>query len=185
MNYRRWGGRYVIRKRTKNQLLMIGLVVGFLIGIVYENVAGTIFIFQTEYLKLFQEMSLDRKEYLFYILKVRVYPLIGIPFLWNFKWRKIITIFLVGWFGFFSGRLLVSAILLQGIKGICLYIAVAFPHMVFYLFAYLILVFHLFSDRKQRWNKLKTIVLVLLFSLGIGCEVYINPQIVKRIIGWI
>lgn len=169
----------------KNQLLIVILAVGFFIGIVYENVAGSIFIFQTEHLKLFQEMNLDRKEFLFYILKVRVYPLIGIAFLWNFKWRKIITIFLVGWFGFFEGRLLVSAILLQGIKGIFIYIAVAFPHMIFYMFAYLVLVFHLCSDRKQQWNKLKTVVLILAFLLGIGSEVYINPQIVKRIIEWI
>ncbi len=172
----------MIRNKAKNQLLILALVVGFFVGIIYENMVGSISIFQTETLQLFQEMKIDRIDYLFYVLKMRLYPVLCMVLLWNLKWRKVVINFLVIWCGFFAGRLLVSAILLQGVQGIGLCIAVLFPHMLFYALAYLILLVHLYNDRRRQWNKVKTMVLLLFFGLGVACEVYVNPYIVKCVI---
>lgn len=174
----------MIQHKTRNQLLMILLVVGFFIGIIYENIGGSIQLFQTESLEKYINSPLNRSEYLFYILKTRLLFLLALFFLWNFKWRRIVILFFSTCCGFFLGRILVSAILLQGIKGLVLCVGMLFPHMLFYLFAYLMLILHLYHNRRRQWNRLKTMVFLLVFVLGIYCEVYINPYIVKFLIKW-
>jgi hypothetical protein len=164
---------------------MFLLAIGFFIGIIYENMIASMQIFETEKLHVFQTMSFEWKEYLPYILKIRMIPLICVVFLWNFKWRKVVVAALSVWFGFFLGRFLVSAILLEGLKGIGLCVAVLFPHTLFYGLSYLILLMHLYNDRRRTWNKMKTSVFAICFLLGVWSEVYINPKILKIIAGWI
>ena len=171
----------MIHNRTRNQLLMIVLAVGFFIGIIYENMNGTMQLFRTENLRKFQETCLDEKEYFFYLLKMRMLPAVGLVFLWNFKWRKTMIAIAVGWLGYFWGKVLVSAIVSQGIKGIAVCVAVLFPHVLFYLLAYLMVLLHLLYDRKRQWNRIKTFVFVLFYLLGIWSEMYINPIILKII----
>ena len=175
----------MIANKSRNQLLMILLVVGFFVGILYENIIGSMTLFQTESLKLFVQEYGEKKEYLFYIVKIRTLFLVLILFLWNFKWRKSVILFLSLCYGFFLGRMIVSAILFQGIKGIGICIGILFPQMLFYLFAYLMVILHLYNNRKKQWNRLKTIVFIFIWILGIWCEAYINPQILKIFIRWI
>ena len=175
----------MIRNRTRNQLLIILLAVGFFIGILYENMFAPLQLFHTEYLERFRTSSFESRIYLFYILKIRLLSLVCILFLWNFKWRRIVICIFCVCVGFFLGRILVSLILFQGIKGIVLCIGMFFPHMLFYIFAYLMLIMHLFNNRRRQWNRGKTMVFLVVFVLGICCEVYCNPKIVKFIIEWL
>lgn len=174
----------MIRNNTRNQLLTFLLALGFFIGIIFENIVCSIQIFQIERLRMFSTMHISTREYLFHISLIRAIPLVILVILWNFRWRKVIIALATVFLGFMFGRFLVSAILLHGIKGIVLCMAVLFPHMFFYAFVYLIFALHLFQNRR-RWNKVKTAVLVVCCLLGICSEVYINPQILKIVIGWL
>lgn len=175
----------MIRNQTKNQLLIVLLAVGFFIGILYENVVCNIQIFQTERLQSLGMIAFEEKEYWFYILRIRIVPLIMAILLWNFRWRRATVAVAVTGAGISVGRLLVSAILMQGAKGVVLCTAMMFPHMIFYGFTYLILLMHLYNDRRRQWNKAKTIVVFVCWFIGVWSEVCINPQVLKWIIGWI
>lgn len=170
----------MIHNKSKNQLLIMTLVVGFFVGILYENWVKSIILFDREYVEMFQEM-----EYMIYIVKMRVLPLISIVFLQNFRWRKICILLINGGCGFLFGRILVASIIEQGIKGIGLCILLFFPHMLFYIITYIIVMLQLYSERKRKWKKIQVVVIVLLLALGIFSEVYVNPRILKRILRFV
>ena len=170
----------MIHNKSKNQLLIMALVVGFFVGILYENWVKSIILFDREYVEMFQEM-----EYMIYIVKMRVLPLISIVFLQNFRWRKICILLINGGCGFLFGRILAASIIEQGIKGIGLCVLLFFPHMLFYAFTYMIVMLQLYSERKRKWKKIQVAAITLLLALGIFCEVYVNPRILKRILRFV
>lgn len=170
----------MIHNKSKNQLLIIILVVGFFVGIFYENWAKSISIFRKEYWEIFQTM-----EYMIYIIEMRVLPLCALVFLQKFRWRKIAVLLINSYCGFLLGRIIVAAIIEQGIRGVGLCMTLFFPHMLFYVIIYAILISHLYNERKRKWEKIQVAAIVLFLALGIVGEVYVNPRILKRILRFV
>ena len=169
----------MIYSKARNQLLIVVLVVGFFVGILYENFDKTIHFFEEEQLKIVREMNYKIQEYALYIIKIRLIPLSGIIFLKNLRWRRSVILFINGFCGFLIGRIMVAAIIVQGIKGIVIAAMVLFPHILFYAIAYMIVVLHLYNEKKRKWSKSQIVAIIIFFILGILSEIYINPRILK------
>lgn len=174
--------------KNKGQLLIILLVAGFLIGILYANlVAGDSImlsnIFKKTTLQYFKQAEIVSEKYFLYVLRERIMCLIFICFLSCIKWKKIYVGIVLGTTGFLSGVLMVAAVLQLGIKGILLCIAGMLPHTIFYGFAYGILLWHWYRYPSNKWNKAKTIFAIVMFGAGAITEVYLNPWLVKGVIG--
>ena len=172
--------------RNKNQLLMIALGVGFLLGILYENViaksmGNSARIFQTYFLEQYAQSKVIAEEYLIYVAKIRLLPFLWLLLLGCLKWKKLLVSIVVTWTGFLVGILTVSAVIQLGIKGIVICIVGMFPHMLFYAMAYGIYLVYLFRYPTKQWNVQKTIFVVLTLFLGLILEVYLNPILV----GWV
>lgn len=174
--------------KNKNQLLIVFLVVGFLSGVIYENVITRNQVVTTE---LFLKSNLQRylqtdviaEKYVWYVIKERVIFLLIVCILSCVKWKKIFVTMCLALIGFFSGVFCVSAVLQLGMKGILLCIAGMFPHMLFYGLLYGMLFVHWFRFPERQWNRTKMLFVVVLFIIGFFLEVYVNPIIVKFIIG--
>lgn len=176
------------RYKNKNQLLMILLVVGFLFGIIYENIISKNQIVITEIfsksnLQRYLQTNLIAEKYVWYVMKSRVTSLIIICILCCMKWKKIFVSLCLLLTGFFTGTFCVAAVLQLGIKGLLLCFAGLFPQMLFYGFLYGILFTHWFYYPERQWNRTKTLFTVVLFVVGILLEVYVNPILVKFVIG--
>ena len=169
---------------------MMMLVVGFFVGILYENVAltrglETLQLFGEEQLELLRHAVVKQSEYLMYIIKMRSIPILASILLWNFRWRKPVILIGIGWAGFICGRIVVASVIGRGVKGVLLCIAVLFPHFIFYIMAYMILIVHLISEVKKRWRKTKTAGVLALFLLGVLLEVYTNPIVLNLVLRWV
>ena len=175
----------MIRNAQKNQLLISTLAVGFFIGIIYENLTRTIQLFGIEQLEALGKIDFETREYLVYVIKIRSVQIIGVLLLYNYRWRKIILFAVSGYSGFFLARLFVSAILLHGMFGIVLGGAILFPQTLFYMLMYWIVVRKMCDERRVRWRGKQIAAVAILLTIGIWCEVYINPRIIKMIIEWI
>ena len=176
--------------RNKNQLLMILLVVGFLIGVIYENLISknqvvTTEIFLKSNLQRYLQTDVIAEKYFWYVIKDRVLFLLLICVLSCVKWKKIFVALCLLLTGFFTGTFCVAAVLQLGIKGLLLCFAGLFPQMLFYGFLYGMLFVHWFHYPERQWNRAKTLFTIILFVVGIILEVYVNPIIVKFFIGMI
>ena len=174
--------------KNVNQLLISLLVVGFFVGVIYENLISKNQVITTE---LFSKRNLQRylqtdviaEKYFWYIIKERVIFLILICILACMKWKKIFIALCLLLSGFFIGTFCVTSVLQLGIKGLLFCFAGLFPQMIFYVFLYGILFVHWFHYPEQQWNRTKTLFTVVLFVIGIILEVYVNPMVVKFVIG--
>ncbi len=188
MNYRIENrGKYVKRIKRKGHLLWLCLGIGFLIGIIYENIViksqGTsIRLFQMYYLKKYSEANVVAEDFLWYAVRTRIAPLIIFCLSVCFKWKKPMAVIYMTWTGFLGGILTVAAIIQLGLKGILLCIAGIFPHILFYGVSYGILLMYLYSYLENRWNGKKTIIVILMLFLGILIEVYVNPYLLNLVI---
>lgn len=187
MNYLNDGGSYVRFYKYKNQLLIVYLAVGFFVGILYENLISrsrgmSIDIFQTYFLEQYGQTEIVAEKYLGYVLKARAVPLIGLCFLGCMKWKKVLVAVCLGWTGFLTGVLTVSAVMQLGIKGVLFCLVGMFPHMICYGLVYGILFSYLYRYPKAKWNGIKTVFVVLVIFVGILLETYLNPLLMKLVI---
>lgn len=178
------------RYQIKNQLLMIILAVGFLIGILYENITArkygvTVEIFQPYYLEQFLNTEISIEKYLLYVARVRFLPFAFLWLLGCLKWKKIFSVITVAWTGFLTGVLFVSAVVLLGVKGLLICVASIFPHILFYGMAYGMTLIYMFFYPKKQWNISKTVFVCLMLLIGILLEAYVNPFIVRMMVRWI
>lgn len=188
MNYLNDGGNYVKLYKNRNQLLIIFLAVGFFVGILYENIVSkrygmSIELFQTYFLKQFQQVEFMAEEYLWYVAKARVLPVILLCLLGCLKCKKVIVSAWVSWIGFLMGIVIVAAMIQLGIKGILFCLAGLLPHMVCYAMAYGVVLLHFYCYPTKKWNGAKTIFVVLMMVLGIVLETHLSPIFIKMIVG--
>lgn len=174
--------------KNKNQLLIVFLVVGFFIGVICENVITkkqvvTTEIFLKSNLQRYLQTDVIAEKFFWYVLKERVIFLLIVCILSCVKWKKIFVTMCLVLIGFFAGTFCVSAVLQLGMKGILLCVAGMFPQMLFYGFMYGMLFVHWFRFPERQWNRTKMLFVIILFVIGIFLEVYVNPIIVKFIIG--
>ena len=173
--------------RNRNRLLMLCVGVGFLIGIIYENIVSGKQVVISE---LFLKSNLQRylqtdiiiKKYLWYVVKERVFFLAIVCLLGCMRWKKVFVICLLSMFGFLGGILTVSAVIQLGMKGILFCLIGILPHGLFYGIGYSILINYWFRFPERQWNRTKMLFLVVMFLVGIIVETYVNPILVKWVI---
>lgn len=173
--------------RNKNRLLILILAVGFVIGILYENIVSgsggmSIELFQSYFLRQYVKTDIVAEAYLWYVTKLRVIPLLILCFCKEFRWRKIAVGVGAVWTGFLAGILTVSAVMQLGMKGIFLCIVLMLPHMFFYGLAYGMICVYLYRYPERQWNGAKTIFVILMMFLGLFLETYLNPILVRWVI---
>lgn len=173
--------------RNKSQLLMIVLAVGFFVGIIYQNMIVNSSVVTSE---LFLKSNLERylqtniiaEKYLWYVIKSRI-TLLAIVYVFScFRWKKLYVSVCLFAVGFFAGIMAVAAVMQFGLKGILLCVAGVLPQGIFYVMVYSMLFSYWFRYPDSRWNRTKTVFLVVAYLLGILSETYVNPMLMKMII---
>ena len=173
--------------RNKGQLLLIFIAVGFLLGIIYQNVVSgnqiiTTDLFLKSHLERFLHTDVVAEKYLWYVLKERILLFSVILILGSLKWKKFVAAACIILAGFIMGVLTVSAVLQLGMKGLLFCIAGMLPQGIFYGISYSVLFVYWYWFPARQWNKVKTIFVLLMFVVGILVETYVNPVIVKWVI---
>ncbi len=173
--------------RYRTQLWFILFVVGFILGILYENFtyeeySDSATIFDTYFLQQFAETEIVVEDYMKYIICQRVPPLILICILGSLKWKKGLVRLVIGWTGFLLGVLTASSIIWQGVRGFLFCMGILFPHMIFYSLSYAMILWYFYSYPEWKWNIKKTIVTGLSFVIGIVCETYVTPLLLSMVV---
>ena len=169
--------------RTRKELLVF-FMPGFLLGIIYVNFIAKQYmaepgIFSEYFLEQFRSATVEAREYIWYLLKIRAVPflvLVGLSFT---KVRKAASVLFLVWTGIAFGILISAAVLNLGLKGSLLCVVGLFPQFLFYIPAYLVLLWHCYMVPQSGWNRQKTIFMSLMMAVGIMLELYVNPVLVK------
>ena len=141
----------------KNYVFAVGIA-GFLAGSVCVNLwmkeyIWDIGIFHEFFLEQYQQMDIRTEAYLWYLIKVRSIPLVILA-------------------------VLCTAIARLQLKGIVLCLVALVPHGLLYAAGYLLLFRYMLGYPLVRWQIQKTVKLVLIMSVGMLMEYYVNPVIV-------
>lgn len=173
--------------RENKKLFAFYYMLGFFAGILYANLQSKDYIismgiFNEYFLNQYSVADIDIAKYLWYVVKIRLAPIILLSALGCTRMRKgVVAVFLL-WTGFSSGLLITSAVMKMGIKGILLCMIALIPHFAFYIIGYILLLWYLYSYPEIRWNTSKTVVFLLSISMGILLECYVNPVIMQLFI---
>ncbi len=170
--------------KNKNQLLLIFLAVGFFCGILYQNVFYMKSIvpydlFTESTLQQYLRLDVITGKYWWYVCKERVLELGIICVLSCLKWKRALAVLILIIFGFLMGVFGVAAVLELGAKGLLFCGTCIFPQWIFYSMAYGMLLIYWFHWPQRQWNHVKTVFVVLMFSVGMIVEIYVNPLLVK------
>ena len=95
------------------------------------------------------------------------------------KMRKIAAVLFLVWTGISGGILISTAVISMGIKGSLLCTVGILPQFVFYVPAYLILIWYCYSYPKSQWNRQKAVFAALAVSVGMILEIFVNPSLVR------
>lgn len=168
---------------TRKQLLAF-FMPGFLLGILYVNFAAKKYmaepgIFSEYFLNQFQAVQIDTREYLWYLLRLRALPFLVLGGLAFTRLRRLSAAVFLIWAGASGGILISTAVLNMGIRGSLLCVTGLLPQFLFYIPAYLVLFWYCFSSPQGKWNRQKTVFIVLCMITGIILELYVNPILVK------
>lgn len=168
---------------TRKQFLAF-FMPGFFLGIVYVNFVAKKYmaepgIFSDYFLNQFAEVRIDAGEYILYLLRLRVVPLALLAMLSFTRVKKAAAVLFLFWTGLSGGILISSAAAGLGIKGSILCVVALFPQFVFYIPAYLVLLWYCCEAPQNRWNTQKTVFIILAMSTGLILETYVNPVLVK------
>lgn len=111
--------------------------------------------------------------------------------------RVVFSYAILGWGGFELGIMMFTLVYQYGLKGLLLSVMFLIPHGIFFLVVF-ILLFNKYwlGDKKSyhnydsitenelhnKFTKIKkAVIIILLWFIGILSEVYINPEIIKKI----
>ena len=75
------------------------------------------------------------------------------------------------------------AVFSMGIRGIILCIVGIMPQFLFYIPAYLVVLWYSYTHPRGQWNIQKSIFTGLMVLLGLIMEVYVNPLLMKVFLG--
>ena len=171
---------------TRKQLLAF-FMPGFLIGIIYVNFFAVKYmgdpgIFSTYFLEQYQSVDIVAGEYLWYLIRVRVIPFLVLSGLALTKARKAAAVLFLVWTGISGGILISLAVIDMGIKGSILCITGMLPQFIFYIPAYLVLLWYAYIYPGSQWNRQKTIFISFMMAVGLILEIYVNPLLVRAFI---
>ncbi|MDE6053608.1 MAG: stage II sporulation protein M, partial [Lachnospiraceae bacterium] len=150
-----------------------------------------------EHLALMQNFEVNRSGLFEYVIGLRLRQLLFGVICALSSIGGLMAYSIMGWCGFEVGLIIFTLVYQYGIKGILLTFSMVLPQGIFYGILFMV-IFRKYwmSDKKSCHNEMtvkserqhhkietiKTIVLVILmFSIGILCEVYINPEIMRKI----
>lgn len=189
-------------KNTIPDNRVLVFLTGFCVGMVFFYLtegkdAGAGSLLDSDHLALLQDFEVNRTGLFEYVTGLRLKQLMLGVICSLSSVGALLAYSVMGWWGFEVGLLIFSLVYQYGVKGILLTFAMLLPHMVFYGTVFLVLFRKYWvSDKKcchneatinnkgqhRRWEAVKAIVLVLLmFCAGILCEVYINPEIMRKV----
>ena len=168
---------------TRKQFLAF-FMPGFLLGVIYVNFIARRYvadpgIFSEYFLNQFLDVQIDVREYLWYLLRLRAVPFLALTALSFTKVRRASVVLFLVWAGTSGGILLSSAAADLGMKGCLLCVTALFPQFLFYIPAFVVLLWYCYTAPQSHWNRQKTVFVILAMSLGLITELYVNPGVVK------
>ena len=170
----------------KGQMLAF-FVPGFLLGIIFVNLIVKKYmtetgIFSDLFLSQFTSVQIDIRSYLPYLLRLRIVPLILLAAASLTRLRKAAAMLFLVWTGFTGGVAVSSAADGLGLKGSLLCAVSLLPQFLFYIPAFVILLWYCLSAPRTQWNRQKTMFVLAAVGAGILLELYINPGLVRAFI---
>lgn len=172
-----------------NKIMGSILIAGFTIGILYVNLFASEYfrisgIFSYEYIYTFTKNGYMLTDYWLEISCRRLYPIIIILISVRTRFCRWIVMMVLMWYSFLFGSYLSMGILMYSGKGLLLCILSTFPHLLFYLLSYYLVILYAWQRPVARWNLSKSITLALSMLCGVVIECSINPIILKWYIGF-
>lgn len=161
---------------------------GFLCGILYVNFAAGRYladtgIFSEYFLKQYESANLVAREYIFYLAGIRIVPFLAVTGLSFTRGRKAAAVGFLMWTGFSAGMLLAMAVLSMGMKGVILCVVGVLPHFLLYVPAYVVVLWYALNYPQCRWNRQKTVFVVITMLMGMILEGYVSPVFMKLFLG--
>ena len=124
-----------------------------------------------------------RKEYLWYLLRIRCVPFFMLSGLALTKLKKVSAGLFLGWTGISVGVLVSLAASNLGMKGCLLCLIGVSPQFLFYIPAYFMILKYCYESEDGRWNRQKTIFVGLMMSFRnyyrIICESCISEVVLE------
>lgn len=175
-----------MRRRHNVRYLEIIMLAFFAIGIVTANLYGKSRLNQYGlmnhyFIQQIKYVSVNKADFFVYILSVRIPVLLFLLVLGMTSLYKFIHGAFLAWTGFSFGFICVSAISNLGMGAVLLVLGFLFPQILFYALCYLLLVFMQWNyhehDRKKKRMEWMILfgILLMLFSIGVITEAYVNP----------
>ncbi len=173
-----------MRIRENKKFLAVFCMLGFFAGIIYANLMSkdyiaSIGIFNEFFLDQYSQAEIDVMEYMWYVIRIRVTPVILIAALGSTRLRRAVAAAFLAWTGFGGGMIMTSAVLKMGIKGLILCLIALTPHFIFYAAGYMVLLWYLYTCPESKWNMAKTVSMILFITVGVLLECYVNPIIME------
>ena len=189
-------------KNTMPDNRVLVFLTGFCIGMVFFYLSGgqhsgTRGLLDNEHLVLMQNFEADQSGLFEYVISLRMKQLLFGVICALSSVGGLLAFSMVGWCGFEIGLMIFSLVYQYGIKGIFLTFSMFLPHGIFYCIVFLILFRKYWTGNKKCCHKeetikgrgsrqlleaVKTVLLILaVFCVGILCEIYINPEIMRKI----
>lgn len=182
-------------KNTVPDSRVLVFFMGFCAGMVFFYLSGgqgmgTGGLLDRENLLKLQNFEVSRSGLFEYVSVLRVKQLLFCIICSFSSIGCLLAYSVVGWYGFEAGLIIFSLVYQYGIKGIFLAFSMFLPQGVFYTAVFLIVFSRYWpGDTKcchkevtEKVKNIKKIILVLALScIGVLCEIYINPEIVRKI----
>lgn len=190
-------------KNTVPDSRVLVFLTGFCIGMVFfylfkgQN-AGAGGLLDREHLLQLQSFEVNQSGLFEYVMGVRLRQFIFCVICSLSSIGGLLAYSIMGWYGFEAGLIVFSLVYQYGIKGIFLTLSMFLPHGAFYVIAFMIIFSRYWQSdtkcchneetiknrgRHKRIENVKKIILVLaVFGTGILCEIYVNPEIVGKMV---
>ncbi len=179
---------------------------GICIGVLFANLLGGRYMDQinllSDYLlQKYRGSEIQSGELFWYCLKTRILPMC---YIWMFgltMFGRFVGYWYVVWYGFSTGSMLSIATMRFGAKGILLCIAGVLPQYIFYIPALFMLLMMSAGVSARLYGKggsIQTVyggrkkligvyfvlfvVMAVVCIIGVTCESYVNPFVLKKIL---
>jgi len=189
-------------KNTIPDNRVLVFLTGFCVGMVFfyltggQKNAGAGSLLDREHLALMQDFEVNRSGLFAYVIGLRLKQFLFCAICALSSIGSLLAYSIMGWCGFEVGLIIFTLVYQYGIKGILLTFSMFLPQGIFYGILFLVIFRRYWgSDKKYYHNEVtikgeqhqkmeiaKTIVLAIaMFSIGILCEIYVNPEIMRKI----
>lgn len=172
----------------------VGMVFFYLTGGQHTGAAGLL---DREHLMLLQDFEVNRLGLFEYVACLRLKQFLFCVVCALSSVGGLMAYSIMGWCGFETGLIIFTLVYQYGVKGILLTFSMVLPQGIFYCIFFLVIFRGYWTGDKncchkemtikgersrQRMDRIQTAVLgILMLAAGVLCEVYINPEIMRKI----